>query len=596
MKSTTLRLFAFAAATAMAAAAAKPQNHPGDQSHWSLDFTARMEQGSTPPMEVHLSGEWTSTISALHPGSYDAQLQLTGVHCIGDAAQKAPPAAVASLEARLSRPFWATYSSDGRLAEMHFYRDSTTADRNLLQTIATELQLVRPPVARTSWTAEERDGAGEYSALYLMQESGHLVKSKLKYTYTDGVAGARAEIVHVVIDKSEIAFSLTPSQDVAEASGTNSIRMDLTNGTTEHLAAITQFHLTNLRTGQAPELIGSLDRARLQVVDSPIITQRRNPTAAQAEADDRLLDGYDTDRLLAAAFTSDSTGPASADRLAALFRRRPEAASKAATLLLRKGGQRTVTNAMGAAASPSAVTVLSGIAHNSSLSEDLRVDAILAFVQMQHPTAEAMRVPHDLVHDSNPGVRTAARMITGALARAGRSTHEAEAEAIDASLIALYRDAGNVREKSDLLGALGNSVGPTVVPVIEEALRDARIPVRAAAARALRLADDATADRLLATTITSDRDAAVRSDAIFATRFRHPLPEHLAQALVHAASDDTANFVRSDAVAVLRQNLTASVEISEALERIAAQDPDPGIRRQARAALASHLPGASAHP
>jgi hypothetical protein len=300
--------------------------------------------------------------------------------------------------------------------------------------------------------------------------------------------------------------------------------------------------------------------------------------------------------LLGAAFTKDGSLVASPDHLTALFRRRPEAALAASALLINKGRQRAITNAMGAAGSPSAVAALSGMAHNSLLPEDLRVDAIVAFVEMQHPTAEAMRVPHDLLQDPSRAIQAAARMMSGALARAGRPEHEAEAEEIDASLIALYRDAREMHEKSELLGALGNSVGPKVVPVIEEALGDVRVPVRAAAVRALRLAAGVRTDRLLAETITSDHDASVRSDAIFAARFRHPLPAPLADALLHAASSDPDDYVRRDALAVLRLNPTASARIPETLERITKLDPDPGIRRRGREALAAHSPISSAHP
>jgi len=549
MISTILKSIAIAAATIMVATAAASQTKPGDQSRWSLDFRARMEQRSASPIEVHMAGEWISTISAVHPGRYEEQLQLAGVHCIGDAAKKAPAAALADLEARLSRPFWATYRSDGGLIEMHFYRDSNPSDRNLLQMIATELQLVHPPDSGTSWTAEERDGAGEYSALYLMPQPGHILKRKLKYTYTDGVAGAPTNAVNVAIDQSEISFSLTPDQNVTEVDGTNRVHMDLSTNQAEQLAAITEFHLGNIRTSQVPELIGSLERVRPQVTNSAVITQRPDAAVVRAQADDRLIEGYATDALLAAAFTKDGSVVASPDRLTALFRRRPEAAPAAATLLLSKGRQRAITNALGAAGSSSAVNALSGIARNTSLHEDLRVDAVVGFVQMQHPTLEAMRVPCALVHDSGPAVQSAARMMCGALARAGRAEHEAEADAIDALLIALYHSTRDTREKSELLGALGNSVGPTVVPVIEQAMSDAHLLIRAAAARALRLAAGIEIDRLLATAITSDQDAAVRSDAIFAVRFRHPLPAPLADALLQAASKDTVEYVRSDALA-----------------------------------------------
>ena len=51
-------------------------------------------------------------------------------------------------------------------------------------------------------------------------------------------------------------------------------------------------------------------------------------------------------------------------------------------------------------------------------------------------------------------------------------THPAEADRIDASLVARYRQAKEVGERSDLLTALGNCVGPTVLPLIRDALRD----------------------------------------------------------------------------------------------------------------------------
>jgi HEAT repeat protein len=138
-----------------------------------------------------------------------------------------------------------------------------------------------------------------------------------------------------------------------------------------------------------------------------------------------------------------------------------------------------------------------------------------------------------------------------------------------------------------MLGALGNSAGPTVIPVIEQALRDMHAPIRAAAARALRLAPGAEVDRTLASVVTSDSEPGVRADAIFAARFRRPLAAPLADALLHAAASDKADYVRSDAVSVLRQNPTASVRIPETLGRVAKLDVDPGIRRQAREALAA---------
>src|SRR5207249_2356731 len=102
---------------------------------------------------------------------------------------------------------------------------------------------------------------------------------------------------------------------------------------------------------------------------------------------ERLLEGHTTQSLLEAAAVNGG------DRmLAALFRRRPEAVRAALTLLRKNGPQRRITDALGSAGSPAAV----------------------------------------LDDDGDVQVRSAARLTSGALARAGRREHPEEAEAIDA--------------------------------------------------------------------------------------------------------------------------------------------------------------------
>ena len=592
---TILRSFAVAVAATLVAAAASSEARPGDQSRWSLDFHVRMEQHSASPIEVQIAGDWIETVAAVRNGEYDAQLQLSDLHFNGAAASSTPPSALADLQTRLSRPFWVTCRADGGLLSLHFLRDMKPSDRNLLELIATELQLVRPAQPRTSWTAQERDAAGEYTALYVTPQPGRILKRKLKYTYTDGVAGARSNAVRVFIDRSDLSFSLDASGNISRVDGSNRMHMDLSAKSGDGIETVTEIHAANLRTARAPELIGSLSRALPGVATSAIVTQRPDAAEAQAESDDRLLKGYSTGALLAGALANDA-GIAPADRLTALFRRRPESISAAVELLLKNGSHRNVTNALGAAGSPAAVAALAGIARNSALPDSLRVDAIVAFVQTQHPGVDAMRVPAGFMKDPNPAIQTAARMMSGALARAGRSEHPSDAGAIDRSLIALYRNAPDAREKSGLLSALGNSAGPTVVRVIEAALHDERPSIRSAAARALRLAPGAAVDRVLAGVITSDKDASVRADAIFATRFRNPMPVTLADALMHAASSDAADYVRSDAVAVLRMNPSASVRIADTLAHIARLDVDAGVRRQAREALASLSTGPMVRP
>lgn len=577
---------------APATRAADAPNAPGEQRRWALDFRVQLEQpGGGRPVEIELRGDWVSTISAVRPGEYDVALQIADVHLRGQGISNPSPDAIEQAQRRLARPFWATYRTDGALLKVHFFKDVDPSDRNLLQMIATETQLVRPEPDRPVWTVLERDGAGSYLAIYQTLEFNAVVKRKLKYVHTDGLAGAPADSLQVNVRQSEIRISLDPQGGIASLDGSDGVRMGVPLGDTGQLAATVEMHLGNLRRGRAPELIGSLARALPDLVSSPVVTHRVDPEQARVQADDHLLEGRTTQSLLDAAMVKGGD-PMLTDRLAALFRRRPEAPAAALAVLRKRGPQRRITNALGAAGSPAAIEALGSLAGDRGAPAPLRVDALAAFALLQHPGLEAMRIPAALLGDGDARVESAARMVSGALARAGRAEHPAEADTIDAALIARYRKVREVRELSDLLAGLGNSVGPSALPVIEEALRDPREPVRAAAARALRLAPGPEIDRLLSATITSDHDPGVRADAIFAASFRRPLSLQLGEALVHAASADPIDYVRSNAVMLLRQNPEASPRIAETLAWIAENDAKPGIRRLAREALASVSAGA----
>jgi len=581
MLTTTLRSTALAAAFMAAAAGAVPPQ-PGDQSRWSLDFRARLEQGAR-PVEIHLTGGWVSTVVAVRPAGYDCELQIVDAGFAGDSVKDVSAAALQDLRNRLSRPFWASYRADGALVGLHFYQDVSPTDRNLLQTIATESQLVRPAGGGSVWTVEERDGAGAYLAMY-GREGNTIVKRKVKYTYTDGVAGAPADAVQVHVDQSDLRFSLGPHDEVLALAGGDRVHLGVSFGNAGTIAAITEIHLADLHTGRAAEAIGSMARVAPDVKSFPVATHRPDPAEARAQSDDRLLNGASTESLLEAAMEGeDSTVP---ERLTALFRRRPEAAAAAESLVRKNGSQKWITNALGAAGSAASILAIRHLATDPAVTPSARADAVLALVQLQHPAAEAMGIPVVLLDDADPSIRAAARMIAGALARAGRAEHPAEADSIDSALVARYRKAREVPPVCELLSALGNSVGPAAVAAIREALHDPRATVRAAAVRALRLAPGQDVEQALMESMLHDSDPRVRADAIFATRFRRPLSSSLGEALARAAKSDRVDYVRSDAVALLRKNLNAVAGASETLAWVAENDSNSGVRRQAREGLA----------
>jgi hypothetical protein len=555
---------------------ARAAGTPGDQRRWTLDFRVRLEPpAGERPVEIALSGDWVSTVIAVRPGEYDAAIQLVDARLNR-----------AQALARLNRRFWATYGSDGALRAIHFFKDVDPADRNLLQTIATTMQLVCSTPDRPVWTAMERDGAGNYLAIYQRPDWNSVVKRKLKYLYADGAAGAPVDGMDVVVNQSELRFSLDPDGGIAALEGSDRLRTGLPLADAGQLTASTEIHLAGLRRGRAPELIGSLARASSNVESSPVVTHMLDPEQDLARRDAHLLEGRTTKSLLEAAIAEQDDSLLQ-DRLAALFRRRPEAAAGAMELLRKEVVQQRITRALASAGSPQAVTVLGSVARDRSAPSPVRIDTLSALVLVQHPSVEAMRVPATMFDDADVRVAIAARLAGGALARAGRGEHREEADAIDAALIARYRKAREVGELCDLLGALGNSVGSATLAVIAEARSDSRAEVRGAAARALRNAEGTDADRLLAETMTADSDASVRAAAIFAAGFRHPLDPTLAESLRRAAKEDSVEHVRNSAIALLSQNRGATPGIAETLAWIAEHDDKPTPRRLAREALES---------
>ncbi|HJZ98941.1 MAG TPA: hypothetical protein VKE70_20670 [Candidatus Solibacter sp.] len=560
---------------------------PGEQRQWSLAFKVQLEQpGDARPIEIGITGELVATISGVRSGEYDAQFEIRSPHVTGGRIGGASQAAIDQLERRLARPFWLTRRDDGALLAIHFFKDVSASDRNLLQMVATEIQFLRPNKDENHWTVLERDGGGSYLALYQRQGANALLKHKLKYVDTDGGPGTQANSLHIEIDQSDVRLALDSLGGIAALDATNRWRVGAPSGQMAPLTIATETHLSNFRKGYTLDGAGSLLRARPDVESSPIVTHRADPDQLRAERDAGLLEGRTTESLLRAA--AERAGDAAlSERLAGLFRRRSGAAKAAVAFLRKNGACPRITDALATAGSPDALEALAMLARDGALPRSQRIDALTAFIPVQRPGVEAMMIPGRLLDDQDARVATAARMSSGALAHAGRAEHPAAADAIDRALIACYRKATGAQDVVDVLSALGNSVGPLVLPVIRDALRDPRVPVRAAAVRGLRLAPGDEVDRLLSARITSDDDSSVRSAALFAVSFRNPLGPTLAEALLRAARADPVDLVRSSSISLLRQNPSASPRVEETLAWIADHDSQPGIRRLAREAVAS---------
>jgi HEAT repeat protein len=302
----------------------------------------------------------------------------------------------------------------------------------------------------------------------------------------------------------------------------------------------------------------------------------------EAARDRQLARGHTVEELLAAA-AAGQAGDQLPARLEAMLRAQPEAVVPAVAFVRGGKASQPVIEALGAAGTPQAQAGLCALAGDARLPVRVREEAISGLVLVKRPTAPTMEAVERLLQGRPTGVRRAAGAVAGTVARSGRQDHATEAAALEKTLLGDYARAGDGEDRIVALAALANLGSPAVLAPVKAALGDGGRPVRAAAARALRLVPDPAADRLLVGLLRSDRDPAVRAAAIFAAGFRDLGP--LVEGLAETAETDPVESVRTDTVTLLARYANASPRVTRALVYAADNDPKPNVRQLARAAL-----------
>jgi hypothetical protein len=570
----------------------------GVQRRWDLTLEARVdqpEQGQAGSSRSTVSGQWVATVLDVRADDYVVAYQIADPRITGQGVPGVDPAEVKALERRLAGRFYVTYQTGGAARTVAFANDVDRGARNLLQMIATETQLVRPGVASDVWTATERDGAGTYLAAYAEPAPGHITKTKLKYLEVDGAGGAAAtDGVAIGIDVSDRRFTVGGDGALAAFEGHETLRLDPHAGALR-LIVQTRAHLDHPRVTDARDLVAGLRAEWAALPAMPLTTHQPSPEATALQEDQALMKGTSLDEQLASidwtgklpATGGAAAAPADQEkvgaRLAAFFRRQPGAVARAVERLGRDRVASVVTGALARAGTPPAQEALRGIARDPMMATDLRIDALTALATVKHPETQTMSAVGPLLDDGEPRLRSAALLIDGALARAGRDLHPAEAARIEADLLARLRRATEPALCREIIAALGNCASPGVVAALQGALGRPNAGVRAAAARGLRLIEDGSVDGLLQGVVRSDDDPSVRAAAIFAIGFRplHPFVDVLAR----AAQGDPAEFVRSDALTMLGRDADGSAVVAGTLATVAKNDPAPGVRRLARELL-----------
>jgi HEAT repeat protein len=504
---------------------------------------------------------------------------------------------VARLTEKLGRRFWASYQRDGAARQLHFPREQSPDIRNLLALLVTTLQIVRPESPSPQWNATERDSAGTYLATYHQPRPTELVKQKLRYLSIDGDgsgggsgAGGSSTPAAIQIVDARSHFTFDGHGVVTGAEVRERTVVDTKLGSPGFEIEL-RVVLGKLRAGDAPDLVGSLERARPAVDTSPVVTQRESEDVLRARQDARLIEGVTLGPLLKEVHGRETEMHVRA-QLAALLRRRPRDVPEALAFARQAEVEtaRVVLAALGHAQTPAAQEALGTLASDATRQPALRTAALQSIVQARRPTPSTLSWLVKLLDDPDPAVKKHALYLTGAAGAACRDTDPAGAARIEAELLRRSR-ACSEASCIDVLIALGNLATDGALPAIEAALASPNPRVRAAAARALGRIALPTADRLIVATMTTDRDSGVRAAAVTAAGSRPIAP--LAETLSTLMRTDPAESVRTSAIRVAGAHIEQAPQLEQALLAAASGDPSPGLQRLARKALGSRFPASA---
>jgi hypothetical protein len=271
--------------------------------------------------------------------------------------------------------------------------------------------------------------------------------------------------------------------------------------------------------------------------------------------------------------------PLPAAELEAALRMRDDAIPSAIGLARAGRSSRSITEALARAGTDASQAALCALASDSGLAPEVRAEATTSLVLVKKPTAATLQAVGVLARGREPSSRRPALFVAGALARAARPQHPAEAAEIERIVLAASAGARTIDDRLDALAALGNLGSASILPRVRPELAAPEPKLRAAAARALRFVPDPEADRILLAVLAHETDPTVRAAAIFAAGFRRIGP--LADGLAIAAETDPVEFVRADAVTLLARHVRASARAARALDYVAHNDASAEVRRLA---------------
>lgn len=501
-------------------------------------------------------------------------------------------------------PFYLQLAPSGKLRGLRLPAGHSAFSRGVLKALLANLQYVRPepsPTGKPSappqvWTSQELDATGEYEARYERSaDHRQCRKERLRYTQVSTAQGLLpVSRLGQIRGGLQVQFDLDPAaaglSQLVGLRGQESLHIDPGPGMPQ-VASDGSFSLRYLRSQPLTDAKTRAARALGADFELVAMAQAELDPESDRRSDQQLVRGASFAELLAQldGLSSAGAGAERAEllsRLSALLRLQPQAAAQARQAIVSGAAAattRTLLGALGAAGSPVAQSTLVGLAESTSLSADVRSNAVAMLGLTEQPSDATVSALGKLTADRDGDVRGTAALALGNAAQAQRRAGQVgESEQAVDELLAKLAAATTPDEQILYLQALGNAGDARALPAIQTALTGGDDELRSAAVTALRFIAAEPVDALIAATLLRDPSLRVRRSAVFAASFRPLLA--LLPALRQAALGDAEAAVRSEIVPLLGRSL-AVPGVLELLQAMASRDPSPEVRRAAAALL-----------
>ena len=575
--------------------------------------------------EAKLTGKDSLLDFALH-----ADLRVTPLRNQGDVTELAlelggarftshrPDTAQAfdKLAAELQTPFLVTFVS-GKLSGLRQKPELSVFAASIERSIMAALQFTPRAGAGPTWTAEELDGTGKFTAEYGPSSQGRVQKKKLRYA---PVAASRLASANPLsgggnvdptpqIESSDGALWLEPSGRLARLEQHEALTVSLLGSTPVHsrtnlklafgqelpAAATTDWEalraasvavpVTRPPSGSNDTDLG-LDRAKI----GDLTFERALAELESAERDDkqRRINGEapggppdDSERVELEAFGREQARVFTG--LSALMRSEPRTVTQAMAAIKRGSvADKAMLDALAASQAAAAEAALVELAKNPKLSEELRSKAAASLIRVRKPSDVGVQALESLLDDPLLGVYAVYGL--GTFARRLRETGDfTRSDAASRLLLTRLAKVTGDSDKASVLRGIANSAYLGALPSVRPFLTSSNASLRLAAVQALRLMDHPDVPGLLAERLDNDTASKVRIAALDAaskrsgTQVLERAVEHIAQAAPDAQS-------RLNAVSLLEHWSHEHPQLRDSLALVAKTEKEPQIRELARGA------------